>query len=56
MGEYEIGCEEVEEEGEDGWKEEGLNRKIISLDSRGIAKAFLPSIRWNFLHSCREAE
>ena len=56
MGEYEIGCEEVEEEGEDGRKEEGLNRRIISLASRGMVKAFPPSTSWNFLHSCWEAE
>ena len=51
MGKYEVGCEEVEEDGEDGWNEEGLNRKIISVGSRGLVKVFLPSISWNFLHS-----
>ena len=52
MGEYEVGCEEVEEEGEDGGNKESLNRKIISVGSRGMMKVFLPSISWNFLHSC----
>ena len=31
VGEYEVGCEEVEEESEDRWEEEGLNGKIISI-------------------------
>ncbi len=31
LGEYEVGCKEIEEESEDGWEEEGLNGKIISI-------------------------
>ena len=52
VGEYEVGCEEVEEESENGWEEEGLKRKCISIGSRGMTKAFVPSTSWNFLHSC----
>ena len=44
VGQYEVGCQEVEEKSEDGWEEEGLNRKIISISQRGMTKVSSPSI------------
>ena len=52
VGQYEVGCQEVQEKSEDGWEEECLYRKIVNISQRRMTKAFPPSISWNFLHSC----